>query len=106
MRYIIDTFYHFILIDYTYTKPLWLLQCNMESGSVVKMDCVSMYVYEVDRINGVLADIDDADILSYISILLLRWSRHNVEVYYNTQKRILKPFKNKHYYAGKKFSRQ
>lgn len=61
---------------------------------------VRVYAYEVDGLGNTLADFDDANVPSLLSVPLLGWSGYDREVYKNTRARLLDPDINTFYYAG------
>lgn len=68
-------------------------------GIVTHKDGTRAYAYEVDGMGGVLADFDDPNVPSLLSIPLLGYRHYDPEVYANTRRRILSP-QNKWYFQG------
>jgi meiotically up-regulated gene 157 (Mug157) protein len=60
---------------------------------------VRVYAYEVDGLGGVLADFDDPNLPSLLSIPLLGFTPYDKTIYRTTRSRILSA-KNGHYFAG------
>lgn len=82
------------------SKLLQDITDGINKHGIVERDGVRMYAYEVDGQGGVLADFDDANVPSLLSIPVLGWSGYDKEVYAATRKRLLSP-KNSHWFEGK-----
>jgi uncharacterized protein len=68
-------------------------------GIVTHEDGSKSYAYEVDGRGGVLADFDDPNVPSLLSIPLLGFRYYDADIYANTRRRILSQ-RNKWYFSG------
>jgi uncharacterized protein len=73
-----------------------MIQVPAKSGVGTEL----IYAYEVDGLGKTLADFDDANVPSLLSIPLLGWSGYDRQIYQNTRARLLDPKFNKHFYKG------
>lgn len=73
------------------TKLLHDIEDGIRTYGIVKTEDTHqlIYAYEVDGLGNALADYDDANVPSLLSIPLLGWSKYNEEIYKTTRKRIL-----------------
>jgi len=83
------------------TKLLLDIEDGIRQHGVVKTNDTEglIYAYEVDGMGNTLADFDDANIPSLLSIPLLGWSGYNKQVYKATRDRLLST-KNPYYFSG------
>jgi uncharacterized protein len=88
------------------TKLLRDIEQGIRQHGVVQVTAKSgvgtelIYAYEVDGLGKTLADFDDANVPSLLSIPLLGWSGYDHQIYQNTRARLLDPQFNKHYFNG------
>ena len=83
------------------TKLLRDIEEGIRQFGIVESDGVRIYAYEVDGFGGVLANFDDANVPSLLSIPLLGWTGYDEQVYRNTRDFLLS-HRNQHYYKGNK----
>lgn len=89
------------------TKLLSSMEEGIAKYGVVKSaEGDDIYAYEVDGLGKSLADFDDANVPSLLSIPLLGWTKYDRQIYRNTRRRLLDPKINKFYYDGAAFRGQ
>lgn len=75
-----------------------------EYGTVEVAPGLRVYAYEVDGLGEgdehVLADFDDANVPSLLSIPLLGWDQYDRHIYAATRQRLLDPRHNQYYFKG------
>lgn len=90
-------------LDRKATKLLKEIQEGINTYGMVKSKSGELiYAYEVDGQGGVLANFDDANVPSLLSIPLLGWTGYNTAVYQNTRNYLLSKA-NERYYEGTTF---
>lgn len=89
-------------LDQKATKLLREIEEGIRQHGVIKAKDTgeSIYAYEVDGMGNTLADFDDANVPSLLSIPLLGWTGFDREIYKNTRNRLLSK-KNPYYFSGK-----
>jgi meiotically up-regulated gene 157 (Mug157) protein len=89
-------------LDKKATKLLREIEDGIRQHGVAKAKDTgeSIYVYETDGMGNSLADFDDANVPSLLSIPLLGWTGFDREIYKNTRNRLLST-KNPYYFSGK-----
>jgi meiotically up-regulated gene 157 (Mug157) protein len=94
--------WHSSELDQKASKLLKDIEKGIRQFGVVKSRTgEDIYAYEVDGNGNVLADFDDANVPSLLSIPLLGWTGYDRKVYENTRKRLLSPDDNQYYHKGK-----
>ena len=82
-------------------KLLGEIEEGIEKHGIVEVEPgVRVYAYEVDGLGGVLADFDDANLPSLLSLPLLGWPKLDMELYQTTRRRLLDPDHNPEYFNG------
>ena len=77
------------------------IEQGIEKHGIVEVEPgVHVYAYEVDGLGGVLADFDDANLPSLLSLPLLGWPKLDSTVYQATRERLLNPNHNPQYFNG------
>ena len=83
------------------SKLLSEIETGIETYGIVEVSPgVKVYAYEVDGLEGVLADFDDANLPSLLSLPLLGWPKLDMEVYKTTRERLLSSKHNEQYFEG------
>ena len=93
--------WHSDALDKKATRLLREIEDGIRQHGVIKAKNTgeSIYAYEVDGMGNYLADFDDANIPSLLSIPLLGWTGYDREIYKNTRDRLLST-KNPYYFSG------
>lgn len=87
------------------TKLLQEIEQGIETHGIVEVEPgVRVYAYEVDGLGGVLADFDDANLPSLLSLPLLGWPKIDMDLYHATRERLLDPALNPEYFNGTEIS--
>lgn len=81
-------------------KLLSEVEDGIAKHGIVKEDGVDIYAYEVDGLGNFLADFDDANVPSLLSMPFLGWTNYNRTVYASTRKRLLDRQTNKYFFQG------
>jgi meiotically up-regulated gene 157 (Mug157) protein len=94
--------WHSDTLDQKATKLLREIEEGIRQHGVIKTKDTgeSIYAYEVDGMGNTLADFDDANVPSLLSIPLLGWTGFDREIYKNTRNRLLSKT-NPYYFSGK-----
>lgn len=83
------------------SKLLSELEHGIETHGIVEVEPgVRVYAYEVDGLGGILADFDDANLPSLLSLPLLGWPKLDMQIYQTTRERLLDPSHNPEYFNG------
>lgn len=93
--------WHSDALDKKATKLMRDIEEGIRQHGVIKAEDTgeSIYAYEVDGMGNTLADFDDANVPSLLSIPLLGWTGFDREIYKNTRNRLLSK-KNPYYFSG------
>jgi meiotically up-regulated gene 157 (Mug157) protein len=83
------------------SKLLNEIETGIETHGIIEVSPgVKVYAYEVDGLDGVLADFDDANLPSLLSLPLLGWPKLDMEVYKTTRERLLSSKYNEQFFEG------